>query len=268
MQPNPVQPGGVSRPSSENVRVLMAEKIDAMAPIVDWDTFYNQFFLWRQGQHVAMVGPTGSGKSTLALNILPKRAYVAMLGTKPHDDTLERFAKEANYKRMDGWKDLSAETFPRRLVWPNAKSLYSAGGQHKAFKVLFEKIYHEGSWCVYIDELWFIIHHLKLEFEVRTYLYQARAMNISLVCATQRPAHVPLEIYDQSTWLFFWRDNDERNLARLSGISWRSSSVLKNLIANLDEHQLLCVNTRTGDMVRTTAPAETVRKEGKNARAR
>ncbi len=115
-------------------------------------------------------------------------------------------------------------------------------------------IYVEGAWTVAIDETWYIIQTLKMEREIKTYLLQARALGISLVCATQRPAYIPLEVYDQSTHLMFWRDNDESNLKRISGISWRSADLIRSVVADLDKHQVLYINTRTGEMLRTRCP--------------
>jgi hypothetical protein len=117
-----------------------------------------------------------------------------------------------------------------------------------------ECIYRTGCWCVYWDELWYMIHQLKMELELRTYLQQARALKISLMVGTQRPAFVPLEIYDQSTHLFFWRDNDESNLRRISGISYLSAVAIRSLVANLEPHEFLYINTKTGQMIRSTAP--------------
>jgi hypothetical protein len=118
----------------------------------------------------------------------------------------------------------------------------------------FEKIYREGNWTLYLDELWFIAKMLKLEYEVKMFLLQSRSNGISLVIATQRPAWIPLEVYDNSTWVFFWRDNDETNLKRISGISWLSKNLVQMVVANLDRFEALAINTRTGKMVRTKAP--------------
>jgi hypothetical protein len=52
--------------------------------------------------------------------------------------------------------------------------------------------------------------------------------------------------------LVFFRDNDETNLKRISGISWLSKKTVQSLVANLDQFQALVINTRTGAMVRTT----------------
>lgn len=234
----------------------ISDHLESKAPKVDWDEFMTYIFDWQQGQHVALIGPTGSGKTTLALSILPLRKYITVLATKPKDSTLSQFGKSNGFKRYAEWPTLDADLSPRRLVWPDASSLYSAVNQRNHFQRSLAQIYREGGWCVYIDELWFIIHHLKLELEVRTYLQQARSNGISLVAATQRPAFVPLEVYDQSTHLFFWRDNDERNLRRISGISWLNANYIQALVSTLERHEVLYINTVDGLMFRTIAPKE------------
>ncbi len=245
-------------PSRDDARAkiaeLRAERAHSLAPVLPWPVFLSHVFRWKQGEHVAAIGPTGSGKTTLAMHLLELRQYVVALGTKPQDATLEALIKAGGYTRFEEWENVEPSRYPKRIVWPDSRALYSAKAQQTEFRKALDAIYRQGYWCVYVDELWFIIHHLKLDLEVRTYLQQARSLGVSLFATTQRPAFVPLEVYDQSTHLFFWRDNDERNLSRLSGISWRSANDLKHLIANLDVHQVLYINTRTGDMWRTTAP--------------
>lgn len=224
------------------------------APQVEWSVFLNEYFKWYQGEHVALLGPTGSGKTTLAQWILPLRSYVVVLATKPADKTLEAFGKRNGYKVLQKWKRGNPSKNPRRILWPDARDLQSAALQRREFFRALSEIYRDGSWCVYMDELWFMGKELKLEHEVKIFLQQSRSNDISLVCSTQRPAFVPLEVYDQSTHLFFWRDNDERNLSRLSGISYRSAALVRELVANLERHEVLYVNVVTGEMVRTMAP--------------
>jgi energy-coupling factor transporter ATP-binding protein EcfA2 len=215
-----------------------------MVDVVTWDEFVDSF-QWKQGEHVGMIGPTGSGKTTLALSLLPIRKYVCVFATKPRDTTLDSLVKDSGYKKIARWRtDLSPQNYPRRILWPNARSLYAAGKQKRIFREGFELIYDQGNWCVYLDELWMMANFLQLGFEVKVYLQQARSLGISLVCATQRPAWVPLELYDQSSHLFFWRDNDERNLSRLSGISWLNADHVRATIANLDVHEVLYICTR------------------------
>lgn len=245
----------------ETARAIVArrrtEMANSEAPQLTWDEFTTKVFRWRQGEHCALIGPTGSGKTTLALALLEFRKYVVALGTKPKDPTLSMLIKRGGFKRYDKWERISVEMAPKRVLWPDATTLHSAKIQQERFREAFAAIYREGGWCVYVDELWFLMHHLKLELEIKTYLQQARALLISLVIATQRPAHIPLEVYDQSTHLFFWRDNDERNLKRISGIAWLSADLVRHIVSRLERHEVLYINTRDGRMFRTKAPSPT-----------
>lgn len=228
-------------------------EIQEETPVLSWPEFC-AMFRWEQGEHVALIGPTGSGKTTLSMSLLPMRKFICATGTKPKDPTLKELEDHHGYLRLPEWRRLSPQMVPKRLIWPDAKDLHSTDKQREVFKNAFAHIYREGGWCVYIDELWFFIQHLHLRLEVETFLQQARSNNISMLNLTQRPAFVPLAIYDQSTHLFMFRDNDERNLKRLSGIGWLSAKLIQYLIANLERHQVLYINTKTGYMARTTPP--------------
>lgn len=229
---------------------------------LSWEEFLGRF-QWNQGEHVGMIGPTGSGKTTLALHLLPMRNYVTILATKPRDPTLDKFGKALNFRRTEEWRprhwlgfkrQLDPRKYPRRMIWPNAKKLDSIGVQRDAFQDALGHMYVDGGWCVYCDELWVMMKHLGLEKEIKTYLQQSRSLNISLVVATQRPAFIPLEVYDQSTHLFFWRDNDERNLKRISGIGWRSARLIQQAVSELALHDVLYIHTRDGTMIQTRPP--------------
>lgn len=233
-----------------------------LIPEVDWPTCLD-LMTWKQGEHVAVIGPTGQGKTTLALALLAHRDYVAVFATKPIDNTLERFSAENAYSRHSTWPirlptEKSSIPFrkhsARRIIWPEARRLDSTELQRKVFYNAMADVYEQGQWCVYFDELWIMCQHLGLTKEVKTYLMQGRSLGLSTVVATQRPAWIPLEVYDQSHHLFFCRDNDESNLRRISGVGYLSAKQIRDTIPALKMHQFLYINTRDGIMARTIAP--------------
>lgn len=224
-------------------------------PYVSFETFMRAF-QWKQGQHLAIIGPTDSGKTTLAMQLLPKQPYVTAFATKPADDTMDELASKGYkvFKRWpQSWPYNSVKRYPRRIIWPPIRSMdkETQDRQREVFTEAMAAIYGEGGWCLYLDELYTIAEQIGMAKEVKFYLLQARSLKISLAVGTQRPFWVPLEVYDQSTHLFFFKDNDERNLSRIGGISWRSSDLIRKTIANLNPHDFLYIHATTGGMVRS-----------------
>lgn len=237
---------------------------DEMAPVLPWDDFMTYVFEYNQDEHVGAIGPTESGKSTLLYHILPQRKYVTYFATKIKDRTLDQFANSGGYQRIPDWpptrerfprRPLRPDEMPRRLLWPpTGLSQTVTEQQRDVFRRAFEDIYYDGGWTCVWDEFWMMCTILGMETEARIMLQQARSNNISFVMGTQRPARVPLELFDQTRHLFFWRDNDERNLKTIGGISWLNAGPTRAFVANLEPHQMLYLNTRKGFMYRTTAP--------------
>lgn len=240
----------VSPQGRDNQRLA---RLSTEVPRIPWDRFIRDELRWNAGEHFALIGPTGQGKTTMLLNLLPFHPYVVVFATKPRDTTMDALV-QTGYLRLDEWRSLDPRVYPRRVLWPDATRLDSVARQQDVFHRAFGSIYREGGWTVAIDETWYMANTLKLGQDIKLYLLQARALGISLICATQRPAMIPVEIYDQSTHLMFWRDNDETNLKRISGISYRSADMIRYVVSNLELHQVLYINTRTGRMLRTRCP--------------
>lgn len=247
---------------SPTVDNRLLAKLSVEVPRTPWDVFLRDELQWNAGEHFALIGPTGQGKTTMLLNLLPLHPYVVVFATKPRDTTMDALIG-TGYLRMERWRSLDPRDFPRRVVWPDATRLNSVANQRDVFHDAFGSIYREGGWTLALDETWYVANTLKLGGDIKLYLLQARALGISLVCATQRPAMIPLEVYDQSTHLMFWRDNDETNLKRISGISYRSAVLIRTVVSNLDRHQVLYVNTRTGRMLRTRCPEVLIVPQGR-----
>lgn len=245
------------RPVTVNPDVRHNEAL-AAAPRVPWDVFVTRMN-WAQGEHVGLIGPTGQGKTTLLMNLLPLRTYVTVFGTKPRDESMDRLIA-SGYLKMEQWSTIPAVRAPRRVLWPDASDIDSSEKMGEIFDKAYGAIYREGGWTLVIDEGYMISEELSspkhpLKKRMRVMWTQGRSLGVSQVVATQRPRWVPLEMYDQSTHLFFWRDNDDDNLRRISGMGAAPAPIVRSLVASLEPFQTLYVNTRNGTMMRTRAPA-------------
>lgn len=237
-----------------------------MAPVISFDDFMSYVFDWRQNQHVGVTGPTEQGKTNLGYHILTLRKYVAYLAIKPYDETLEKFAAAGGYHRIEEWppvkkrlllpdREITAAEMPRRLVWPDATQLNSEATQRDVFDTTLNDIYAAGGWATVLDDFWYLAHILGFEKHAKKMLMNARSNDIPMLLAMQRPSgNRMVEVFDQSTHLFFFRDNDETNLKRIGGVGYLASKPIRDFVANLDRYQFLYINTRDGRMYRSTAP--------------
>lgn len=236
------------------------EVVQATAPRVPWPDFVAQLD-WRQGEHFGLIGPTGGGKTVMLLELIKHRDFVVLCATKARDGSLsglvvpwyETWSERGDYGYtvMRRWYPRSAKRFPRRILWPRVSTIDATSMQQQVFEHAFSAIYREGGWCVALDEVSYMTNTLSLAKEVKMLLMQGRSLGISVIAATQRPAYVPLEIYSQSTHLMFWQDADGRNLKRIGEMNYTRRDEIAALVALLERHQVLYVNTRTGQMVRT-----------------
>ena len=194
------------------------------------------------------MGPTGSGKTTLAREILPRRSYVIGLATKPKDAVLDGLRADG-YAVSRDWPP-HAPT-PRMVIWPKSDhedARAAAAHQSSIFARTLSSAFRAGGYCVYGDEL-LELTDLGLKHELNRLWRQGRSVGCSLVAGSQRPWEVPQSAYSQATHLYLFTTTDERDLRRLSEISGRvDKRALRAIVEDLEWHDVLYANTRTGGM--------------------
>lgn len=230
----------------------MTPTVVRATPFVPWPALESALD-WRQGEHMTAIGPTGCGKSTLLMGLLDRRAYVVVVGTKPRDRTLDRLRRDG-YRLEREWPPSAPPAVaPRVLFWPRIDRMGDRVAQAGAIGAMLESIYRTGGWCVVLDELRYVAspRYLGLEAQVVMLYQQARSLGVSVVGATQRPRHVPLDCYSAATHLFLWRTSDQQDLRRLSELDGADVELVRRVLPHLGRHECLYVNTRDGSLFRT-----------------
>lgn len=196
-----------------------------------------------------MIGTTGSGKTTLLREIIGLRSYVVLFGVKGRDDSMDKFIKRDRYTRIKTWVP---EVDTHLVLWPEIKGFGHRAKQREVFEQAMDSIYREGGWCAVFDEVSYLADTLNMGEHLKFLLQQGRSAGISVVGMTQRPAFIPLAFYDQATHLFFWRDNDRRNLQRLGELAGNARLTVTQEVADLKRREVLYLQKDTGYRVRTT----------------
>lgn len=216
---------------------------------LEWDKFINHWRrVFKQSQHVTLVGPTGCGKTTLGIELIKSRDWVVAFGVKFKDETLESLIKKQKWKRIKKWPPpFNAQ---RVVLWPNVDDPRKMLQEHRAiFSDALADIYKKGGWCVWVDEERYLSDHLRMK-DLMTLMYvTARSNNISIVGSAQRPRHIPLEAYSQAGHLILWRTGDEQDLRRLGSLNGVDAKEVSTAVSRLPYHAFLHVNLVDGQMI-------------------
>lgn len=226
---------------------------DELAPelaVLDWPAFAELFQRnHRQGEHVAIVGPTGSGKSVLGLELCkligarPARdgrpARVVVFATKPRDRTVSALG----WPRVREWPPGYGQEHV--VVWPRPRDPQTAARQQRAvFLRVMQAIYREGGQTVYIDEAAYFEENLPnglgLGATMRQYWQSARSLDLSLIAGTQRPRSVSRAMWSEPAWLFIFRVEDQDDLRRVAELGGGRRQLFE-LVERLGGHEFVVV---------------------------
>jgi hypothetical protein len=216
----------------------------AELPRQSWEQFYAQFAKrWKQGEHVFLNGQTGSGKTELLLRLMELRSYSCVFVTKPRDPIFTS-PLARNYKRVNEFKPRS---FDKRLLLSarNGDSMRNiVGNQRDIFDHALSTAYAQRGWTLGIDETLWIGNRLKLKDSIGDIAFMGRALGLTGVFATQRPAHIPVIIPQSASHAFIGKTGRKSDLLTLGELGGDVPATIAGIRSLRDQHDFLYVDTQ------------------------
>lgn len=158
--------------------------------------------MWRQGDHVLLLGATGTGKTTAEYPLLNHRGAVVVLVTKDDDVNWKGYQTVTTVKAIDLRKGFKWRLFPDYDDAP------------REFAAMFQRAWDEGCWCICIDELYHVqdMRHkvgpkdiVNLQSVAEKALTQGRAKKITVVAGSQRPAWATKFAFSEARYVICFR---------------------------------------------------------------
>ncbi|NUR38819.1 MAG: hypothetical protein HOV73_01865 [Streptomyces sp.] len=166
---------------------------------------------------------------------------------KPRDKTVGEFL--AAHK--DTWK--RTLTFPpppvvgKRplgwVVWPHHTNNPEADEERHRdiFLGLHRQLYVKGDCIICDDEAVSLVREMKMGPALVRIWTKGRSIGTGLWAATQRPAMVPLEMYDMAEHLFLAHDPDKRNRERFAEIGGVDPELVMSVVEHLPKFHWLYI---------------------------
>lgn len=253
---------------SQPARNVRPQPLEANVERLAWPDFFDRFAaVYRQHEHVSILGPTQTGKTTLARELLELRECVIVLAVKPEDPTAEKF-RDYGYRIQEslqvptvedaGGRKVPHPSYRRIIVWPRSERDESGGWRSIAQMTMYQRrevrrvldyVRRSRRWTIFTDDVNTITDRETPAFnmgaDLKWFWRNGSSAKMGVMSAGQRPSWIPREAYSSPNHLFFFSTRDGGDLERLSDIgAGIDTRQLEHVIANLRRHEFLYLAPR------------------------
>ncbi len=232
---------------------------------IERDEFVTEYWDYKPGQHVAILGPTDYGKTYLCHQLLKQTATPALpaveLVRKPRDEEVSKWVRVSGFQVVRQWPPPANVRVRSQfgngkpsgwIVWPEHKmdpalddpahahvfrnailAAYRAGGRAR----------HETGRIVVADEMMGLVD-IGLKRECVTVLTMGRTMPTGMWCCTQRPRNVPMEVYSMPQHLFLGYNADQADRKRYGEIGGVDPKLVFETVTNLEWYEWLYIKRK------------------------
>lgn len=243
-------------------QLLYADRI----PHKPWEEVSKHIFKkWtpNNAPHHSIICLTGGGKSYLyTRGLLPMRGWrrALILDVKGDDETLDGVGQRIRrIPNNDPWmrhKKQPDSLWYRLIVHDD---IAKARAQ---VREALAHVYRQGQWTVFVDETRHLTDPRAPSLNLRPYVEQlwlkGRSRNVEVVGATQAPRWMPSSFYDQPSFVWLGRINDERAHQRLREIGGLRRGHL-GVIQRLQKREFLVIGD-SGDYLAITKVPDLAKK--------
>lgn len=233
----------VRRPDGSRWTVLGGQSV----PVYRRSEFLSERWDYRQGEHVAIFGPTQlSGKTRLMFDLLETTDSSelslppTMLVAKPRDVTVQAGIARLGYTETDRWparRRMFSEAPPGYAFWPKHLKDEDPKTNNEQLADKFRAVMHETFWkgnsITVADELYHLVAIFKMSDDINRHLTQGHGMGSALWYATQRPSGTQQGalsgfVFNSATHTFVARDPVGANRKKYADIGGVPTEIVED----------------------------------------